>query len=404
MGSMISGIAASGLAMAGELPPIPADIPFPASSLSSCAELSQLTNTDADAAPVIAQCVAATSVGGDVAIPAGHYKIKTRLTLSRPVTLQTKGLRPDDPPCKYPDLRCATLHIQLSAGTGKDHMPIEIASGGVTLDHLVLVGAKDDIALANRICLELHARPGAGGVRVSGDNFTLTSSVLAHFACYTALEFRGGKDGRIEHNLFLSNGDHTRAMMWADGLTIHGGQRLRIANNHFVDNSDVQLVFGGCIDCMVTGNRLRHSGLASGGAFAGLMIHAWPDGATTGRYDGSRFAGNDIDCGPKQRCGFGLMIGATPWYDAPTSGGTITGNRIRNAILPLNVDGLTGPMTIMGNRIEGHPAGRVRASCGTVIVSHLVNVASTSRPFLHGDALADASGQSFKKCLLNPAD
>jgi hypothetical protein len=276
-------------------------------------------------------------------------------------------------------------------------MPFTVRSSGVNIDHIIFAGGSNA-----KLCLDPARRPSAGGLRVSGDQFVLTGSVLSGFACYTALEYKHGTQGRIERNLFVNNGNHILRMMWSDGLTIHDANQLSIVRNRFIDNTDVQLILGGCMNCTVANNVFRHMGAASKGSFAELMLQAWPK-ATTGRYDGTRVTGNDIDCGVQRRCGFALMLGSTPWYDAPTSGGSVTGNRIANAILPINVDGLTGPMTVADNHIFGKAAGQVLSSCGPIDVVGAVNISPASRPLLRGDLAATATtmARTFKRCLLN---
>jgi hypothetical protein len=280
----------------------------------------------------------------------------------------------------------------------RGEMPITVQSSGVALDHIIFAGGGNAA-----VCLDPERRPAAGGLRVSGDNFALTASTLAGFACYTALEYKGGAHGRIERNIFANNGTHTKYMMWSDGLTVHGASGLSVERNRFVNNTDVQLIFGGCTDCTVAKNVFRHTAAASTGSFAELMIHAWPK-ATTGQYNGTRVFGNDIDCGAQRRCGFGLMLGSTPWYDAPTSGGSVTGNRIANAILPINIDGLSGAMTVSANHVFGKPTGRVASTCGPVDVDGQINISPASRSFLAGNATvtAGAMKRTFKGCLLNP--
>ena len=71
--------------------------------------------------------------------------------------------------------------------------------------------------------------------------------------------------------------------------------------------------------------------------------------ATSGDYTGTQVTRNRIDCGTQHRCGFGIMIGSAPWYTAPAFGGAVTDNRVRGAMLALNVDTLTGPMVITRN-------------------------------------------------------
>lgn len=366
----------------------------------ACAALNALGDGTHDASASLKACLAATPPGGMVALPPGRYLLNGPLVVDRPVTITTRGVGHAAPTCGIVDRRCATLVVRPQPGAiASGQMPITVPASGVTLDHLIFAGGGDA-----QFCRDPARRPSAGGLRTSGDDLVLTASALTGFACYTSLEMQRGARGRIERDLFARNGDHAEHLMWSDGLTVHDASRLVVVHNRFVDNTDVQLIFGGCIDCTIVENRFRHTGAASGGSFAELMIQAWPR-ATSGRYDGTRVAGNDIDCGVRRRCGFGLMLGSTPWYDAPTSGGSIVGNRITNAILPVNIDGLTGQMTVASNRIVGAPAGQVSSTCGPINVTSVVNVSPASQPFVRGDAAATAgaTARSFRGCLLNPS-
>jgi hypothetical protein len=167
------------------------------------------------------------------------------------------------------------------------------------------------------------------------------------------------------------------------------------------------LIFGGCRNCLVSRNRFRHSKNPAGGAFAELMLNAWPH-TTSGRYDGAVVADNDIDCGPLKNCGFGLMIGGTPWYSKPTdsrvAGGTVTRNTIRNAMLGLNVDSLAGPMTITDNQVLSS-GGRFEGTCGMRDLP-AINVAPESRRFIDTGAIARSaaaapSSTEFAGCIFN---
>ena len=359
-----------------------------------CDRVNALAGAQADATVALQACIDATPSGAVVALAPGRYRVAGALTLSRPVTLTTRFLSAQSPGCKSSRLRCATLVVQPAAGSvPAGAMPITVRSDNVTLDHLVIAGGTKTAPCAG------STTPAAGGMRVGGDRFRLTHSVLTGFTCYTSLEYLGGADGLVSGNLFLGNGTHTIHGMWSDGLTIHDARGLRVIGNRFVDNTDVQLIFGGCTGCTVSGNTFRHSGAAAGGSFAELMIQAWPH-ATSGRYDGSTFSRNDIDCGAAKRCGFGILVGSNPWYDAPVSGGTITGNRIANAMLGLDVEDLDGPVTFGPNHVAG-VVGRYPASCGPTTIANPVNVSAPARSFVRGAVPADATDHTLRHCILN---
>jgi len=238
----------------------------------------------------------------------------------------------------------------------------------------------------------------AGGLRINGSNNSITRSVFRDMGCYSALEYGSGKNVIIKDNLFSSNGTHNIQSRWADGLTIHSGDEFQVTDNRFHDNTDVQLIFGSCINCTVKNNRFSHSGRADGGSFAELMLQAWPK-ATSGDFTGTRVTGNRIDCGSRQRCGFGIMIGSAPWYDAPAFGGAVTYNVVRNAMLALNVDKLTGPMVIERNDLNSS-SGTFPTMCGPRSLQGIVaNISPASRAFLPRFPSKDVS--STHHCIFN---
>jgi hypothetical protein len=284
-------------------------------------------------------------------------------------------------------------------------MPIEIAAQNVTIDHLVISGMRgrnlpNDAAL----CLTPDLRSLGGGLRITGDRFSLLNSALVNFTCYTAMEVVGKPVAvTAKNNVIADNGDHVHHHMWSDGITVHDATGADIENNQFVDNTDVQLIFGGCHNCTVAHNTLRHTGVAAGGSFADLMLFEWPH-VTSGQYQGTTVSDNTIDCGPKKSCGFGLMIGPDPWIHAFVAGGTVSGNTIRRAMLGLNVDNLSGPMAITGNRVV-NSGGRFLGACG-MRDAPAVNISPASRKFvdvgtIERDAGMASAGEEFAGCILN---
>lgn len=377
-------------------------IGVPTSTDNRCVMVVRADGGVHDAGPALQACIDATPKGGSIALPPGRYLIATPVAIRRPLTLTTRGLATDAPPCSSNERRCAILHLAvaddaLSASAAV--MPFDVEGGNVRLEHLVFEGTlRTDPQLSARRCASHTHRPMGGGLRVSGDHVVIRQSTFRSMACYTALEYGTGSDVEIIGNDFIANGVHTQLLRWADGLTIHSATRFRIAGNRFRDNTDVQLILGGCVSCTITGNRFRHDGAASGGSFAELMLQAWP-GATSGDFTDTTTTGNDIDCGPKQRCGFGIMIGSAPWYDAPAFGGSVVANTVRRAMLALDVDRLTGPMTIDSNQLVVTP-GTYPSNCGPRRIDAAANVSPDSRRFLTR-SVTKASAATYSRCILN---
>ena len=374
-----------------------------AAAPTACDRLEALAGQPANATAALIACLSTVPAGGTLALRPGTYRLLSPIRIERAVTVRTDGLAADAPACRPADPRCAVLSIgQQSVPPGTDNiMPIMVAAANVTFDHLIIAGTRDrDPGYDRRICGTGPLRPLGGGIRVLAAGFTLNRSVIRDTTCYTAVEVVGGVAGlRLTDNIIGPNGDHRPGEIWSDGATIHDAERAVVTGNLFTDNTDVQLIFGGCRDCRVSGNRFRHSPAFRNGSFAELMIHAWP--TTSGRFDGTVVTGNDIDCGSARNCGFGLIVGARPWYKAPTSGGTIVGNRIRNARVGLNVDGLTGPVDVRDNVVAAS-GGTFGASCG-VRSWRAVNIAPAARRFLPAQMQAVPGGQDSADCRPNTA-
>ena len=210
----------------------------------------------------------------------------------------------------------------------------------------------------------------------------------------------GSSGLHFERNLVAGNGTHDRRGLWADGLTVIDGADDVIRGNVFRDNTDVQLVLGGCRDCLVADNRIEITDAPDAGAFAGLLVHAWP--MTSGDYTGSTITRNTIDCGAARRCGFGIGVGGRAWYASPTFGGTIAGNTVTRAQVGINVDDATGPVTMRDNTVT-LSGGPVRSRCGLSFAGP-VNISARSRPFVDATAgvatpVDGVTDRSFAGCL-----
>jgi parallel beta-helix repeat protein len=264
----------------------------------------------------------------------------------------------------------------------------------------VVGAAKRDIGWQQNICLDQHARPLGGGIRVKADKFQMTDVLLKDFSCYTALEI--GKDVKstiIVGNVIGPNGNHIIRNMWSDGITIHDSSLTLIKNNTFKDNTDVQLILGGCTYCIIQNNTFIHSTYFSRSSFAELMIHSWPD--TSGNFTGSIISENIIDCGSHRNCGYGIMIGSEPWYPSKAFGGSVKKNRVTNALMAINIDKLTGPMNVGDNSIS-RSGGFASSDCGTKKWP-ANNISSESLKFIPIKPKHYFS-MSTVKCLLNRND
>lgn len=365
---------------------------------SACRALDRLANKSADASLPITACLLRLVPRATLSLAPGQYHLRTPLTIGQPVTIET---RPPSSPaaCRQGDAsRCAVLVVgQMGAQPARSIMPVEITASNVTLRSIAIVGNSGrSLDWERQVCLDDGMRPLGGGIRVKATGFRLQNALIRNFSCYTGMEVVAtAARPAILNNTIGPNGTHNLPQMWADGVTIHDSSGARVEGNVFHDNTDVQLILGGCRDCIIRRNVFRHSVSFTHASFAELMLHAWPN--SSGNFSGSITSKNNIDCGAARRCGYGIMIGGEPWYPARTSGGMVSDNRIASALVALNVDRLTGPMTIVRNSVS-QSGGPADSDCGHRIWS-AINISPRSVPLARTDA-KQFSSMDTAKCIL----
>lgn len=365
---------------------------------SECIKLRGLANTQNDASPSVAACISRLPDYATLHLQPGEYHLRTPLIVSRPIAIETKAQKLTGACRKGDSAGCAVFVLDtMSKQFAHGVMPIEITAPDVTLRTIAVIGSNArSLDWQKQICLNEGTRPLGGGIRVRGSGFRLQGALVRNVSCYSALEIVGSaKNPSILDNTIGPNGTHNVQQMWSDGITIQDTDGARVEGNHFLDNTDVQLIFGGCRNCIIRANTFRHSNAFSHASFAELMLHAWPN--TSGDFTGTITSLNDIDCNRAKRCGYGIMIGGEPWYPALTFGGTILNNRVANALLALNVDKLTGPMTITGNVIK-RSGGIANSDCGRKTWP-AINISPLSLRLIRTD-IDDFSSMTTSNCIL----
>ncbi len=343
-------------------------------------------------------CLDGLRPGATLALPPGRIVLTEPLLIHRRVTLTTAG---HDAPCGLDGAGCAVLALRMAGRGSPTQRAITVAAAGSVLDHLVIEGGKADPARDDGPACRGAGRPTMGGLAITAADVTISGSVVRDAACYSAVVADAGAAGlRFVGNAVVSNGTHDRAAMWADGLTVTDGVGDVIRGNLFRDNTDVQLVLGGCLRCTVADNRIEVSDAPGAGSFAGLLAHGWPN--SSGDYAGTAITGNTVDCGAARRCGFGIGVGGRAWYASPTSGGLIAGNTVARAQVGINVGDATGPVAMRDNVVT-KSGGPVRSHCGLWFAGP-VNVSPVSRRFVDATAgvamPAEAvTDRDFARCL-----
>ncbi len=371
----------------------------------ACSKMDGFVNTAMDASAALLDCIEETPAGGRLELEPGTYTLRRQVRILKPIVIVTARVADSAAACdRLGAARCATLRVDLDGAPNPNIMPIEAVAEGISLVHLIVEGSGDPKLRSD--CSQADRRPLGGGMRVWKSNFTLRKSVLRNFACYTTVEALAGANKLLfEDNLIGPNGDHRPGDIWSDGITIHDSEDTIVRLNRFVDNTDVQLILGGCRRCRIENNRFRHTGDFARASFAELMLQAFP--STSGNYTGTVVRANDIDCGRLRLCGFGIMLGANPWkagedprYPGAMFGGTVSENTIENAKIGINIDSPTGPVVVRHNSIRSS-GGRFKSDCGERNWP-AINIAPGAERFVTGDASQSSVGRvSTTRCILN---
>jgi peptidoglycan hydrolase-like protein with peptidoglycan-binding domain len=348
----IIGILGGGGGGGGSVPPPTATLTGNGLPVIVCSALSAFNKSSQDAQPTIKNCIDQTPSGGTLALPAGRYAIASQIKITKPLTLKTNALTSSDAPCSsVSPSACAEIY---AFPTFHDDGMLYIDQNGTSVDHIVIDGNRAARTGSAAAADCVSGKPWMGGnIHWNANNSSLSNSVVKNALCGTGLGVEVSTNVSIISNTITSNGDHSQTMMWSDGLTLLDLSNSVIKNNQISDSTDVDIIFGGCQNCTISGNTITHGVGYAQSSFAALMLHAWP--TTSGNYTGTAVTGNSIDCGASFGCGFGLTIGAHAWYDTAAYGGTVFNNTIRHAQQGINVDsGDTKPVhdfTIYNNTV-----------------------------------------------------
>lgn len=327
-------------------------------------------------------CIDAAKTGDIIELRPGEYPMQKPIIIATAITLRTQGLASSVSCGDDRGLQCAHL-IAVSPLINIQRAFIQIQSPNVTLAQIVVDGNKS----ARTSSPEAQAcRAGNNGLgitlHVNAPTFKFLGSSTINALCGSGMEITPASSHLEITNSFAGfNGVHNQNMLWSDGITILQSDDAIIRGNLLTDNTDVDLIFGGCTRCQITGNQIKHSDTFAQSSFAALMLHAWPNGSTSGDYSGSNVSDNQIDCSAGHQCGFGILIGANPWYKAPTFGGTITDNTINGAQGGLIVNDATGDITLGPNTVT-NSGGIFKTSQGKKNLSSY-GISIASKPLVH---------------------
>ena len=315
----------------------------------TCPGLEAHRNKETDASRVLQACIdtiKGTKVGSKLEIPAGAYTIATRIVINRPMTLATKDVLTNTQRCLNSDATPACATLRASAETLD--MVLQLRGSNIFIDHIVVDGRKSlrgsraREACKSNSSTERKIGPLSQTIHLTDSK--IIGSVFQNTPCGTAMEMAGitGKV-TIARSTFKNNGD---AELYSDGLTIHNAPNSKFFKNIFMDNADVDVVWGGCAGCTISGNRVVHTVPNTRGSFAGFMIHAFAL-SSPGDYEGAIIKDNVVDCGPGRTCGAAFLFGSRGWYVAnPTKGFKFYNNIATNAqtgfMIGSDVEGVFG--------------------------------------------------------------
>ncbi len=301
----------------------------------------------------IQACIDAADNYGIVELAPGVHPISQALHINKPLRIVTQGLNVNSTACGLnTESHCAIL-MAVPAVAGLSRAFLKIESDQVELNHIVIDGNKNQrLSSPERAaCASGNSALGMN-IHAASNSLTLVGMTSASALCGSGAEIIG-TNLNIINSYFVGNGFHNVNNLWSDGLTILNTSKTNVSNNVFLDNTDVDLIFGACVNCNISNNTIKHSAGFASSSFAAMMFQAWPGGP--GSYSGSVIQENNIDCG-SFRCGYGILIGSLPRYQAPSMGGLYINNKIQGAQVGLLINDATNaasPVLLGPNSVTG---------------------------------------------------
>ena len=304
---------------------------------SSCQLLDSFRDREEDASQVLQACIDSMTVGGVLEILPGNYTLGTSIKISKAIVIKTRGISTDAPTCTgYNAPRCATFRAAATLGDNvtspNQHSQFSAVMfynppriNGVTFDHIVLDARRELRGSSEGVrCTNGKYSPT---VFLNGPNIKIRKSVIQNTFCGSHAIIVAAKNLEITDSIFENAGTHSGP--WADGVTVLSAEDAVVARNQFRNNTDIDLIFGGCPNCTIELNRVTHSGGFASSSFGSIMMHAWPN--TSGDYTGTTVSDNYVDCGGLG-CGQAFIVGSLGWYTTQvTRGFRFAGNVAVNA-------------------------------------------------------------------------
>jgi len=318
---------------------------------TQCTALNAFANSGTDAGPTLNTCINTTiGPGGTIDVLPGVYLINTQVPLNGAIIIRTNGKTSTDPACDYNgDATCAEFKRGMSLNATGGMFLSSSNPGAVAMRWIILNGDKANTQSgpAATSCTTVSTFYGLNAQFWFGPSVEFSKSVAKNAVCSGGL-WIWADTINVTDSAFVFNGTHGNGLH-SDGLTnvqsINPSTWLR---NTFVDNTDVDVIWGGSPNSTIQYNTITHTAGAWGkSAFGCLMIHGWS--FTSGDYTGTDFSHNTIDGGANLNCGGGLILGANAWYNGPTFAGTIHDNFITRSQIGFTVDGAGSGTWLIGS-------------------------------------------------------
>ena len=262
---------------------------------------------------------------------------------------------------------------------------------GGTVDHLIINANK-------AVRQSAGTDPGDLQAKNSNSQYTNYSVVLFCSSCVFSnnilkngftggalvLPSWGAKPDSVQviNNVFKNNGSHTFILNaagnqingWADGMIAASLTNSKITGNTFLNNTDVDLILWGCLNCQIQNNKILHTGGLESSSFGAFNIGIGPllkdQGVMpdTGAFTGTDISGNTIDCGPLKSCGVGLLVGVFENFKGAilstsvVSGANIHDNSVANAQQGIDLEQVSG-INFANNAVTGSGVSSLPESC-----------------------------------------
>ena len=335
-----------------------------------CTSFTAWAGKNIDVSGALQYCIDNTPVGATLEIPAGKYYLNHQVKIDRRITITSAGKLITDPGCTESSNDCAEL---IASAALNEPGGMLLITDIEALHHIIINGNKSVrySTRAAQYCSSMIDNRYGFNATLTADEAEIVGNVFKNALGGTGLVVKGGRhDLVIRNNLFANNGVHNREGLWADGLTVINISNLRIEGNRFHDNSDIDLILGGAVNSIVTGNEITHSSSPGTGSFAGLMLQKWA--TSSGNYIGSVISNNVIDGGPGRSIGSGIYLGSEGWYDETPYGSTVPGTAsalVSNNVVRNVQNGMyiaAEGFNVYGNSYANAHGGSIRTKIGYV--------------------------------------